>query len=133
MTSIGMLIRSNVAFNKLLEGINSPGVEAGFNSPEYRANLSVGHSEILPRVGFNLNVHWQQKFTWESAFGSGEIPAFTTLDFHISYKLPSLNTELKLGGSNIFNNYHTTSFGSPQIGGLYYLSIIYDDPGSGKK
>jgi iron complex outermembrane recepter protein len=133
MTSIGMLIRSNVAFNRLLQGIDSPGVEAGFNSPEYRANLSIGHNEILPRIGFNLNVHWQQKFVWESAFGTGEIPAFTTLDFHISYKLPSLNTELKVGGSNILNNYHTTSFGSPQIGGLYYLSIIYDDPRGVKK
>jgi len=127
MTSIGVLIRSNVAFNRLLESIDAPGVEAGFNSPEYRANLSIGHHEIIPNIGFNLNFHWQDRFTWESAFGAGEIPAFTTIDFHISYKLSSLNTVLKLGGSNVLNNYYTTSFGSAQIGGLYYISLIYED------
>ncbi|MFZ0283495.1 MAG: TonB-dependent receptor [Bacteroidales bacterium] len=127
MTSPGILIRSNIAFNKLLQSINSPGVEAGFNSPEYRANLSIGHHEIFPRIGFNLNFHWQDRFKWEAGFGAGEIPAFTTIDFHISYKLSSLNTVLKLGGSNILNRYYTTSFGSAQIGGLYYLSFVYED------
>jgi hypothetical protein len=32
-----------------------------------------------------------------------------------------------MGGSNILNNYYTTSFGSAQIGGLYYISLIYED------
>jgi hypothetical protein len=31
-----------------------------------------------------------------------------------------------LGGSNILNKYYTTSFGSAQIGGLYYISLIYE-------
>jgi hypothetical protein len=127
MTPVGILIRSNVAYNKLLESINAPGVEAGFNSPEYRANLSVGHHAIIPNLGFNVNFHWQSGFLWEAGFGAAEIPAFATLDAHISYKVSAIKTVFKLGGSNILNNYYTTSFGSAQIGGLYYISLVYED------
>jgi len=127
MTPVGILIRSNVAYNKLLEGIDEPGVEARFNSPEYRANLSIGHHAIIPNLGFNLNFHWQNSFMWEASFGAGEIPAYTTLDAHISYKVSAIKTVFKMGGSNILNNYYTTSFGSAQIGGLYYISLVYED------
>jgi len=127
MTPIGILIRSNVAYNKLLESINAPGVEAGFNSPEYRANLSVGHHAIIPNLGFNVNFHWQSGFLWQAGFGAADIPAFSTLDAHISYKVSKIKTVFKLGGSNILNNYYTTSFGSAQIGGLYYFSLVYED------
>ena len=127
MTPVGILIRSNIAYNKLLESIDSPGVEARYNTPEYRANLSVGHHAILPNLGFNVNFHWQNSFVWEGGFGAGEIPAFTTLDAHISYKFSPIKTTVKLGGSNMLNNYYTTSFGSAQIGGLYYISLVYED------
>ncbi len=127
MTPVGILIRSNIAYNKLLESIDSPGVEARFNTPDYRANISVGHHAVLPNLGFNINFHWQNSFVWEGGFGAGEIPAFTTLDAHVSYKLSSIKTTIKLGGSNMLNNYYTTSFGSAQIGGLYYISLVYED------
>jgi iron complex outermembrane recepter protein len=98
-----------------------------FNSPDYRANLSIGHHEIVHNVGFNVNLHWQNKFMWESGFGAGEIPAFFTLDAHVSYKVAVIKTVFKLGGSNILNKYYTSSFGSAQIGGLYYFSLVYED------
>ena len=127
MTPVGILIRSNIAYNKLLESIDSPGVEARFNTPDYRANLSVGHHAVLPNLGFNVNFHWQNSFVWEGSFGAGEIPAFTTLDAHVSYKLFPIKTTIKLGGSNMLNNYYTTGFGSAQIGGLYYITLVYED------
>ncbi len=123
----GILLRSNIAYNKLVDEINSPGVEARFNTPDYRANVSLGHHAILPNLGFNVNFHWQNNFLWEAAFGAAEIPAFSTLDAHVAYKIRKIKTVVKLGGSNIFNNYYTTSFGSAQIGGLYYISLQYDD------
>jgi iron complex outermembrane recepter protein len=127
MTPVGILIKSNVAFNKLLESIDSPGVETRFNSPDYRANLSVGHHAIIPNLGFNLNLHWQNGFLWESGFGAGYIPAYTTVDAHVSYRVSTIKTTFKIGGSNILNKYYTTSFGSAQIGGLYYVSLVYED------
>ena len=127
MTPVGILIKSNLASNRLLEGIDEPGVETRFNSPDYRANLSVGHHAIIPNLGFNVNFHWQSGFLWESSFGAGYIPAYSTIDAHVSYKVSAIKTTFKLGGSNILNNYYTTSFGSAQIGGLYYVSLVYED------
>jgi outer membrane receptor protein involved in Fe transport len=127
MTPVGIMIKSNAAFNKLLESIDSPGVESRFNSPLYRANISVGHHEIIHNLGFSLNLHWQDDFIWESSFGTGRIPSYASLDAQVSYTFPSIKTVLKIGGSNILNNYYTTSFGSARIGGLYYVSIVYDN------
>jgi len=124
---IGLLFRGNVAFNKLLESIDTPGVETRYNTPEYRANLSIAHPQIISHLGFAFNFHWQSGFLWESGFGAGDIPAFSTLDGHISYDLPRINTTLKLGASNMLNSYYTTSFGSAHIGGLYYITIQYND------
>ena len=123
----GLLFRGNAAFNRLLENIDIPGVETRYNTPEYRANLSVSHPGIINKLGFAINFHWQSSFLWESAFGAGNIPSFSTLDAHITYALPRINTTLKLGASNLLNSYYTTSFGSAQIGGLYYFTMEYND------
>jgi outer membrane receptor protein involved in Fe transport len=124
---LGFLFRGNVAYNKLLEKIDTPGVETRYNTPEYRANLSFSHPQIITNLGFALNYHWQSGFLWESGFGAGDIPAFSTLDAHVTYTLPRIRTTLKLGASNLLNSYYTTSFGSANIGGLYYLTIEYND------
>lgn len=123
----GVLLRSNIAYNKLVDELNAPGVEARFNTPDYRANISIGHHSILPNIGFNVNFHWQNSFIWQAGFGAAEIPAYATLDAHISYRMRPIKTILKLGGSNVLNDYYTTSFGSAQIGGLYYISLVYED------
>lgn len=127
MTPVGILLRGNVAYNELIEDIDDPGVETGFNTPDYRFNISLGHHAILPNLGFNVNFHWQNSFVWESRFGAGTIPASSTLDAHISYKVMAIKTQIKLGCSNMLNKYYTTSFGSAQVGGLYYLSLVYDN------
>jgi outer membrane receptor protein involved in Fe transport len=123
----GMMLKGNVTWDKLLDDITDPGVETRFNTPEYRTNFSVGHNEIMHNLGFNVNLHWQSAFIWESGFGAGRIPANATVDAHISYKVTAMKTVIKLGGSNITNHYYTTSFGSAQIGGLYYISLVYED------
>jgi len=33
---------------------------------------------------------------------------------------------VKIGGSNTLNKWYTTSFGSASIGGLYYLTLVFD-------
>ena len=68
---------------------------------------------------------WQSEFFWESSFGDGIIPAFGTADAQVSYKLPS-KMMLKVGGSNLLNNYYIQSFGAPRIGAIYYVSITFE-------
>lgn len=123
----GIMLKGNVAYDKLLEEISAPGVETRFNTPEFRVNVSLGHQEIIRNLGFNVNFHWQNSFLWESSFGSGEIPATTTIDAHVAYHARTIKMMFKLGGSNILNNYYTSSFGSAQIGGMYYVSLLYED------
>jgi hypothetical protein len=45
----------------------------------------------------------------------------------VSMKLPNLhNSLIKLGASNLLNNYYTNAIGNSQVGGLYYLSFGYN-------
>ena len=39
--------------------------------------------------------------------------------------LQNLQLILKLGASNIFNQYYYSILGGPQIGGLYYTTVTY--------
>lgn len=94
--------------------------------PEKMASTEIGYKGLF-RGNVAFNFHWQSGFLWESGFGAGDIPAFSTLDGHISYSLPRIHTTLKLGASNMLNSYYTTSFGSANIGGLYYFTIAYND------
>lgn len=97
-----------------------------FNTPKMRYVLGIGHANIIKNVGFNINYRYQDKFIWNSTFASGEVPAFQTFDAQINFKVPSVNTMFKFGGSNILNKYYTNALGNPAIGAMYYFSIIYN-------
>ena len=117
----------NVAYNAL-ESIDdrSPGFQSRFNTPRYRFNLSIGKRKYHNNVGFKVSYRWQDTFLWESAFGVAQIPAFATLDAQVSYTFNSLYTTIKIGGSNVLNKYYNTSFGSAHVGGLYYVTLVFD-------
>jgi hypothetical protein len=123
----GFFIRGNVAYNSLEDAIETPGYQSSFNTPDFRFNISAGNREFTKNVGFAINYRWQNSFEWQSAFGTGEIPAFSTVDANISYKIRRIKTIIKVGGSNVLNNYYTTSFGASHIGGLYYISWTFDN------
>jgi iron complex outermembrane recepter protein len=55
------------------------------------------------------------------------LPSWTSLDAQVSYKLTAAKTIVKLGGSNLLNNYYSQGYGLAQIGGLYYISLTFDD------
>jgi len=123
----GFAIRANFSNNQLETlGDRPPGFQSRFNTPKYRANVAFGNRKVLGLFGFHVNWHWQDRFLWESDFGVGEMPAFSTLDAQVSFTIQKLKSEIKIGGSNLTNNYHTMSFGSAQIGGLYYITWLFD-------
>ncbi len=97
-----------------------------FNTPRYRFNLAVSNSNVFKGIGFNINYRWQDKINWEGTFGTGEVPAYGTLDAMLSYRLIKAKSLIKLGATNILNQYYRTSFGNPQVGGLYYISLAYN-------
>jgi len=105
------------------------GFLAGFNTPKYRLNAGIGHSELgkAKRIGFNINFSWQDEFFYEGGgHVDGTVKAFATLDAQMNYKFPKIKSMIKLGGTNITNKYYQTGFGNPYIGGMYYLSFAYN-------
>lgn len=125
----GYTASGNVAYNELLDDdeLVAQGFRSDYNTAKYRMNLSLSNRNVVENIGFNVAYRWQQAFFWQSSFGQGVIPAFGTIDAQVSYKIPSIKSVVKLGGSNILNNRYTTSFGNPRMGAIYYVSITFDE------
>lgn len=117
-------LSGNVSYNKL--GSISSTYNNDFNTPEIRYNLGIGNRELFKNVGFNVNYRWQDKFHWLSSFSAGDVPAFGTVDAQVNIKLPSVQSMLKIGGSNILNKYYITSYGNPEVGAMYYVSFAFN-------
>ncbi|WP_232826024.1 TonB-dependent receptor [Chitinophaga alhagiae] len=118
-------VSGNVSYNDMTKKPAS--LYNDFNTPKVRFNLGLGNRNVYKNIGFNLNFRWQDEYTWNSTFGVNEVPAYSTLDGMISYRIPTAKTTIKLGGSNLLNKYYETSFGNPRIGAVYYLSLTFDE------
>jgi outer membrane receptor protein involved in Fe transport len=119
------------SFNAYTDNLtNVPtGFLSGFNTPKYRINAGFGNKGFgkNDRLGFSVNFRWQDDFFWEGGgLADGTVPAYTTLDAQVNYKLPKIKSMIKIGGTNITNNYYRTGFGNPYIGGMYYVSFGYN-------
>lgn len=104
------------------------GFRAFFASPELRTVLSLVNSGFGPQnlLGFNVSWRWQEGFFYENDFAQGDLPAYNTVDAAISFKRPKIKSLIKLGATNMLNQYYRTALGNPSIGGLYYISFAYN-------
>lgn len=104
------------------------GFKTYFSTPKYRTNLSLGNTGFAykKRMGFNVTYRWQDSYFYESDFINGQINAVSTLDAQVSYKFPVQKVLLKLGATNLLNEYYTNGMGNSVIGGLYYISVGYN-------
>jgi outer membrane receptor protein involved in Fe transport len=128
-------VGGNVAYNVLANPGELRGFQTEFNAPRYRVNLTAGNREVFKNLGFSMAWRWQEAFLWQSTFvnpplanaGGSVIPAYHTFDAQVSYKMPSLKTMLKVGGSNLLNQYYRQAWGNPAVGGLYYVQLTFDE------
>jgi iron complex outermembrane receptor protein len=100
-----------------------------FNTPKTKTNVTFGNAKLTDKFGFNVAWHWQSAFDWYGTFTEmrpGRVNAYNLLDAQVSYRIPSLKTVVKVGGSNIANKYIVQAYGSPAVGGLYYVSLNFD-------
>ena len=104
------------------------GFVAQFNAPEYRVAASFSNTGFgyQKRCGFNFIYKYQGATDYQGDFVNGPVPAFHTLDGQVSYKFPVQKIMLKLGGTNLLNQYYVNGFGNAAIGGLYYVSFGYN-------
>ncbi len=118
----------NVFSDQVSSQPSDPNFISYFNTPKTRLNLGFGNSGFGPknRFGFSATYKWQDGFFYQGSFAVGQVGSFGTVDGMISYKLTEIKSLIKIGATNVFNQYYYTGFGNPQIGGLYYISFGYN-------
>ena len=130
--SLDYLLGRNLTFTANLYsdkiGLLPIGFVSYFNTPLYRTNIGLNNTGFgkQSRWGYNIMYRWVDSFTYEGTFAVGEMPSYGTFDAALSYKLLDSKSQIKIGGTNIFNRYYRTAFANPQIGGLYYMSFAWN-------
>lgn len=118
-------LSANYNWNELITD-QDEGFIFDFNTPEHKINLSLGNRKLTDQLGFNVTFRWQEEFEWTSSFANGTVPSVSTLDAQVTYRVPSLKSLVKVGGSNITNNRHFLNYGGPNLGAIYYVSLTFD-------
>lgn len=112
-------------FSDVLKNV-APGDVTYFNAPKYRYNIGLRNDNVCHNIGFNVVVKYQDNNYYEGTFVSGTLPYFTWVDAQISYRPTGTKSTFRLGGTNLGNNYYRTGYGSPAVGGLYYISYGFN-------
>ncbi len=103
-----------------------PNVVTFFNAPKYRFNIGLRNENVCKNIGFNVVFKWQDNNYYEGTFVSGTLPYFGWWDAQVTYRPAGTKSTFRVGGTNLGNQYQRTGFGSPAVGGLYYLSYGYN-------
>jgi hypothetical protein len=104
------------------------GFITNFNAPNFRYNVVVGNNGFGKgnKLGFTVAYRWQDAFFYESDMGNGTVPAFHNLDAQVSYRFPAIKSVVRLGATNLLNQYYTNAIANPSVGGLYYVAFGYN-------
>jgi iron complex outermembrane receptor protein len=108
------------------EANEGPNFRANFNTPKSKFSVGIGNRKLFNNLGFNVNYRWQDHFEWQSSYGIWQVPEYGLFDAQISYRLQSIKTMLKVGGTNIGGGDYRTNLGAPFVGQQYYISLTFD-------
>jgi iron complex outermembrane recepter protein len=99
-----------------------------FISPEHRFNITFSNPKVTKRIGYNVAFRWTSEMWVEQGNTQGDVmlPSWTSVDAALTYAIPSVNGSIKIGGSNLLNNYYSQGYGLAQIGGIYYVGFTVD-------
>ena len=129
------MLRGNYSWNKLNKTFEDDPIIPAFNTPEHKFNIGLSGRDVpiniggkrLENFGFNINYKWIEGVLFEgSAQFTGIVPTYDLLDAQVNYKFKKINTTLKVGASNVLNNFQFQTYGGPRIGRLAYVSLLYE-------
>ncbi|RYZ17273.1 MAG: TonB-dependent receptor, partial [Sphingobacteriales bacterium] len=126
----GYTLGGNTTWSAFILGKADATKVAPFNTPKWSTNMSFGNTNVYRNFGFNINWHWQDAFMWYGPFNGmrpGPVGAYSLIDLQVNKKLPKAKAMIKIGASNALNNKIYTAYGSPSIGGVYYVSFTIDE------
>ena len=127
---------TNVSYNAVKDNGGLADYQLGFNTPNYRTNVTLGNRNIgNSGWGFNATWRYQDQFVWQSSIVNqvvnqqqlSVIPAFSTLDMQVSKKVSEIKSIIKVGGTNLGGIAYTTGWANPLVGSIYYVSITFDE------
>ena len=136
--SIGMnlylnnyLISGNYSLNILNKKNTDDPIIPAYNTPKHKFNIGFSARELkfknIKGISFNINYKWVDKFKFVgSPQFTGIVDRYSTVDAQLSKNFEKINTSIKFGASNIFDNKHYQVYGGPLIGRLSYVSLAYD-------
>jgi outer membrane receptor protein involved in Fe transport len=116
---------TNITYTKLDRTDDKDGLEDGFNTPEFNVNGTLLANNIWRNLGASVTAHYQNNFDYVSFLVSGTVPAYWTMDAQVNYGFKK-GISAKLGATNVLNKTYTSILGGPSIGGLYYLSLVWE-------
>lgn len=120
-------LSGNVNYNDIKAQDTKDLFITAFNTPRWSTTVSFANREIVRNTGFNIVWRRQSAFQWESPLANGAIPAYYTVDAQINVRIPAWKTTVKLGGANLLNKRYIQYAAGPTIGGLYYLTLTFDN------
>ncbi|HRI19422.1 MAG TPA: TonB-dependent receptor [Panacibacter sp.] len=115
----------NASYQALKKTDQNDGLEDGFNTPQWIANLGFTGTNIYKKLGFNITFKYQSSYYWQSFLINGNVPAVFNADCMLRYSFSKPSIDLKIGASNVLNHYYYSILGGPQIGGFYYTTLTY--------
>jgi iron complex outermembrane recepter protein len=135
----GYTLNGNISQNQLNNFTPTDEVQyAAFNTPKNRWNLGfTKRTSNASKIGFSVNLKHQDEFVWESGFvqpsesstpffSNTTVPAINNVDAQVSFKLTSMKSILKVGGTNLGGSPYYQAYGNPSIGSMYYVGITFD-------
>ena len=112
------------SYNKMEFDNPNTDYEAGFNTPENRVVLTLGSAKLAENFSVNVTAKYHDNFMWQqSGFIDAMIPANTTFDASMLFQLPSLNSRVKIGGTNLGGDEYFVMPGSGSIGSQFYVGF----------
>lgn len=118
-------VSANASYQTLKRTNKNDGLEDGFNTPEWMANMSFNGTNIYRSLGFTVSAKYQSSYYWQSFLVNGKVPPVFNMSTALYYSFEKPSIGLKIGATNMFNRYYYSILGSPQIGGLYYTTVTY--------
>jgi outer membrane receptor protein involved in Fe transport len=121
-----ILANFNYTYNKLYKKDKTDALIPGFNTPENKINIGLSGKKVYKGLGYAVNFQWVDKYYWESAFATGNVPSYNTLDIQLMYELPEYNSIIRLGATNLLGNKYYMAYGASQIGTFGFVSFSYN-------
>ncbi len=121
----GLNVSGNMSYSNFTNNSSADGLEDGFNTPKWVANILIDKENIFKNTGASISWRWQDAFYYQSFLVNGNVSAQLVLDAQLNYSFTKQLLKIKIGATNLLNRYYTSILGGPQIGGFYYTTITY--------